>query len=73
MVYTVTDHKMFLFNQYPPFKPLTYNNDNNIIFVSDIWNKSIMNCRNEMKMKKWSSQWTQFMQLRKEAWKKFRT
>ena len=24
-------------------------------------------------MKKWSSQWTQFMQLRKEAWKKFRT
>ena len=28
-----------------------------------------MNCGNEMKMKKWSSQWTQFMQLRKEAWK----
>ena len=23
-----------------------------------------------MKMKKWSSQWTQFMQLLKEAWKK---
>ena len=23
-----------------------------------------------MKMKKWSSQWMQFMQLRKEAWKK---
>ena len=23
-----------------------------------------------MKIKKWSSQWTQFMQLRKEAWKK---
>ena len=23
-----------------------------------------------MKMKKWSTQWTQFMQLRKEAWKK---
>ena len=23
-----------------------------------------------MKMKKWSSQWKQFMQLRKEAWKK---
>ena len=23
-----------------------------------------------MKMKKWSSQWTQFMQLRREAWKK---
>ena len=23
-----------------------------------------------MKMKKWSSQWAQFMQLRKEAWKK---
>ena len=23
-----------------------------------------------MKMKKWSSQWTQLMQLRKEAWKK---
>ena len=29
-----------------------------------------MNCGNEMKMKKWSPQWTQFMQLRKEAWKK---
>ena len=29
--------------------------------------------RKELKMKKWSSQWTQFMQLRKEAWKKFRT
>ena len=27
----------------------------------------------KMKMKKWSSQWTQFMQLLKEAWKKFRT
>ena len=26
-----------------------------------------------MKMKKWSPQWTQFTQLRKEAWKKFRT
>ena len=24
----------------------------------------------EMKMKKWLWQWTQFMQLRKEAWKK---
>ena len=35
--------------------------------VNDIWNKSYMNCENEMKMKKWSSQWTQFMQLRKEA------
>ena len=33
-----------------------------------------MNCGNEMKIKKWSSQWTQFMQLHKEAWKKkFRT
>ena len=38
--------------------------------VNDMWNKSYMNCGNEMKMKKWSSQWTQFMQLRKEAWKK---
>ena len=38
--------------------------------VNDIWNKLYMNCENEMKMKKWSSQWTQFMQLRKEAWKK---
>ena len=34
---------------------------------------SYLNCENEMKMKKWSSQWTQFMQSRKEAWKKFRT
>ena len=38
--------------------------------VNHIWNKSYMNYGNEMKMKKWSSQWTQFMQLRKEAWKK---
>ena len=37
--------------------------------VNDIRNKSYMNCGNEMKMKKWISQWTQFMQLRKEAWK----
>ena len=26
--------------------------------VNDMWNKSYMNCGNEMKMKKWSSQWT---------------
>ena len=26
--------------------------------VNDIWNKSYMNCGNEMKKKKWSSQWT---------------
>ena len=38
--------------------------------VNDIWNKSYKNCGNEMKMKKWSSQWTQFMQLGKKAWKK---
>ena len=37
--------------------------------VNDIWNKSYMNFGNEMKMKKWSSPWTQFMQLCKEAWK----
>ena len=28
------------------------------MIVNDIWNKSYMNCGNEMKMKKWSSQWT---------------
>ena len=28
-----------------------------------------MNCGNEVKMKKRSSQWTPFMQLRKDAWK----
>ena len=39
-------------------------------YVNDIWNKSYMNCGNEMKMKKWSSQWKQFMQLGEEAWKK---
>ena len=39
-----------------------------IFFVNNIWNKSYMNCGNEMKMKKWLSQWTQFMPLRKEAW-----
>ena len=41
-----------------------------VVTVNDIWNKSYMNCGNEMKMKKWSSQSTQFMQLHKEAWKK---
>ena len=35
--------------------------------VNDIWNKSYMNCGNEIKTKKWSSQRTQFMKLRKEA------
>ena len=29
-----------------------------------------MNCGDKIKMKKWSSQWRQFMQLRKDAWKK---
>ena len=38
------------------------------MMVNDIGNKSYMNCGKEMKMKKWSSQWTQFMQFRKEAW-----
>ena len=37
-----------------------------------IYEKLYMNCGNEMKMK-WSSQLTQFMQLRKEARKNFRT
>ena len=37
--------------------------------VNDIRNKSYMNCGNKMKMKRWSSRWTQFMQLRKETWK----
>ena len=44
-----------------PVKEMSFN---------DIWNKSYMNCGNDMKMKKWSLQWTQFKQLRKEAWKK---
>ena len=45
--------------------------NNNVDFsVNDIWNKSYMNCGNEMEVKRWSSQWAQFMQLRKEAWKK---
>ena len=36
--------------------------------------KRVMSVGRLLKMKKWSSQWTQFMQLRKEAWKKkFRT
>ena len=29
-----------------------------ILSVNDIWNKSYMNCGNEINMKKWSSQWT---------------
>ena len=43
-----------------------------VLMIYEI-NHIIMNCGNEMKMKKWSLQWMQFMQLRKEAWKKFRT
>ena len=39
-----------------------------LVYVNDIWNKSYMNCGNEMKMDKWSSHWTQFMQLRQEVW-----
>ena len=42
------------------------------ISVNDIWNKWYMNCGKEMKVQKWSSQWTQFMQVRKEAWKKIK-
>ena len=38
--------------------------------IKILWRVTYMNCGNEMKMKKWSSQWTQFMQLHKEAWKK---
>ena len=49
---------------YDPVKEMSFN---------DIWNKSYINCGNEMQLQKWWSQWTQFMQLRKEAWKKFRT
>ena len=29
---------------------------NKTFFANDVWNKSYMNCGNEMKMKKWSSQ-----------------
>ena len=36
---------------------------NSLYCVNDIWNKSYMNCGNEMKMKKWSSHWTQFTQF----------
>ena len=52
---------------------LDYRLDYLICTVNDIWTKSYMNCGNEMKVKKWSSQRTQSMQLHKEAWKKFRT
>ena len=38
-------------------------NQNSLYCVNDIWNKSYMNCGNEMKMKKWSSQWTEFKQF----------
>ena len=57
----------FVINLFPwLYQPLY----NKTFFANDIWNKSYMNCGNEMKVKKWSSQWTQFMQLRKEALKK---
>ena len=41
--------------------------------VNDIWNESYMNCGNEMKWRYDRRSETQFKQLRKEAWKKFRT
>ena len=50
---------------------MTCHSFNCFSIVNDIWNKSYVNCGNEMK--KWLTQWTQFMQLRKEAWKRFRT
>ena len=39
----------------------------------EVWTFVDVTTKYILKMKKWSSQWTQFMQLRKEAWKKFRT
>ena len=41
--------------------------------VNDIWNESYMNCGNEVKWRYDRRSETQFKQLRKEAWKKFRT
>ena len=42
--------------------------------VNDIGNKSYMNCGNEMKMKKWSSQWTHNLwNCVEKPKKKFRT
>ena len=43
------------------------------LFLLVIYEINHMNCGNEMRMKRWSSQWTQFMQLRKKGWKNFRT
>ena len=42
---------------YVPVKEMSVNKSN------DTWSKSYLNCGKEMKMKKWSSQWTQFMQF----------
>ena len=43
------------------------------VSVNDIWNKSYMNAEKEMKWRNNRRSEMQFMQLRKEAWKKFRT
>ena len=48
--YEATDVGRSIVGSYDPVKEMS---------VNDIWNKSYMNCGNEMKMKKWSSQWTQ--------------
>ena len=66
---STSDDLVNIYNKYLEICPLSICP----CFANDIWNKSYMNCGNEMKVKKWSSQWTQFMQLRKEAWKNFRT
>ena len=58
MLYQLSYEARSIVGSYVPVKEMS---------VNHIWNKSYMNCGNEMKMKKWSSQWTQFMQLRKEA------
>ena len=63
---STSDDLVNIYNKYLEICPLSICP----CFANDIWNKSYMNCGNEMKMKKWSSQWMQFMQLRKRSLKK---
>ena len=56
------------FGQYP--SSLIFIHPPSVSYIDSKQRKQINSRELEKKMKKWSSQWTQFKQLRKEAWKK---
>ena len=70
----LTERTTSLFHVYTVPVNAPHLNKNIIILVFMIYEiNCIWTAEMKWKWRKWSSQWTQFMQLRKEAWKKFRT